>query len=278
LLRDVREADIDSLRISVLGAGRMGRQILAEIAHSDHCVLGGVWVRPGSELLGIDMSRFAGASAKGVVASCDIDAALKGSDVAIDFSLPEAWPAVLNATLVSNIALVCGVSGLSHDDLHAMREAARSIPLFYDRNMSIGVAVMRHLVRQAGALLDSDFSATIHYTHHAQKRDAPSGTALLLGETLARSRGQDFAQVMRYKPAEAALRGDPGDIVFHVVREGTHPGRHTLTLQSKAEQLAITHEVNDRRVFAIGALRAARWLSGKPAGLYDMQHLLAAAP
>ena len=255
----------------------MGREILAAMAGQADLRLHGAWVRAGSDVDGCDLAALpgeAGEAGRGVVATSRIDDALSGADVAIDFSLPEANREILAASVRAGIPLVCGVSGLSDDDLAAIREAARALPVFYDRNMSVGVAVMRRLVAQSASLLGSEFRVDIHDTHHAHKRDAPSGTALLLGESVAEARGQDFGDVMRYPAGQHAAARSPGDIHFHVTREGEHPGRHTVAFSNAAEQLSVVHDVRDRRVFAAGALRAARWLATRSAGCYGMTEFL----
>lgn len=253
----------------------MGREIMRAIAASEPSLqLAGVWVRPDSPLLDRPMTEFAGPAASEVTASCDLSAVLATADVAIDFSLPAAVPNILQEAVKARKALVCGVSGLDQDTLTLMQSAARTVPLFYDRNMSIGVALLRRMVEQSGQVLGEGFSATISDLHHAEKRDAPSGTALMLGETLAAARGQDFKSVMRYDSEQAAVARNSDDIVFDVRREGLHPGAHTVVLAGPDENLSFSHTVTDRRVFAVGALRAAKWLHERPPGLYSMQDLL----
>jgi len=255
----------------------MGREILAAMAGQPGLRLHGAWVRPGSDLDGADLAAIPGErgeAAHGIVATSRIDDVLSGADVAIDFSLPEASREIVTASVRAGTPLVCGVSGLGADDLDAMRDAASAIPVFYDRNMSIGVAVMRRLVAQSASMLGPEFQVDIHDTHHAHKRDAPSGTALLLGESVAEARGQDFRRVMHYSAGQQGAGRSPGDICFHVTRKGEHPGQHTVTFSDAAEQLSLVHDVRHRRVFAAGALRAARWLATRPAGWYGMSDLL----
>lgn len=265
---------IKPINVSVLGAGRMGRQIMREMAQDPAYALSGVWVRADSELEGTELSAIGGEAAAGVTAASDLAAVLEAADVAIDFTLPAASRTVSEAAAAAGVPLLTGVSGLGREHLEGLQAAAGRIPVFYDRNMSLGVAVMRRLAAQAAALLGDDFPAEIHDTHHAAKRDAPSGTALLLGESLAASRGRELRDVMRYDPGGTARRRDAGDVVFHVTREGEHPGRHEVRFTGPAESLAITHEVSDRAVFALGALRAARWLVDHPPGFYGMSDLL----
>ncbi len=263
---------MSSIAISMLGAGRMGREIMACIARDPGFSLSGLWVRKGSALLDSDLSDYAGVTASVVRPTADLALALQNADVAVDFSLPGASCGVIEAASAAGKPLVCGVSGLDSVARAAMQAAALSIPIFYDRNMSLGVAVLRRLVAEAGRILGTDFAATIHDLHHAGKLDAPSGTALLLGETLAVARGQEFARVMHY--ADDTAHAD-GDIVFKVRREGEYPGAHSVNFAGEAESISLSHEVSDRRVFAAGALRAARWLKGQSAGLYNMQDMLA---
>lgn len=266
---------MSTFAISLLGAGRMGREIMACIRDDPGLALAGVWVRPGSRLLGASMAEYAGPGASPVVASSDLPAVLANADVAIDFSLPAATPAILDAVQRASTPLVCGVSGLSADLQAALRRTADVAPVFYERNMSIGIAVMRRLVADAARLLGPEFSASVHDLHHAAKLDAPSGTALMLGEALAAARKQAFAEVMRYSADGTPTARNNADIVFDVRREGQHPGNHTVRFAGAAETLAISHDVSDRRVFAIGAVRAARWLRDRPAGFYGMQDMLA---
>jgi 4-hydroxy-tetrahydrodipicolinate reductase len=236
------------IRIALMGRGRMGQEILRCAAASDEYETAGVWVRENRSS-GID---------PGIPVSCHLPDVLKEADVAIDFTLPDATDQVLDAVADAGVPLVCGVSGLPDATLQHMAGAASGIPILYDRNMSLGIAVMQRLVRLAGAALGDRFEAEIHETHHVHKIDAPSGTALQLGEALAEARGCE-----------------PGDIHYEVTRRGEVPGEHTVLFRSPDETLALRHEVSDRRVFAVGALGAAAWLVGQPPGLYSMQDMVA---
>lgn len=261
------------LNISILGAGRMGRELIRAVDATEGLQLAGVWSRREGSLAdyGIDLDeRKSGAETR---VGSDLVAVLENADVAIDFSLPGATPQVLEGVLQANKPLVCGVSGLDNSTLRQMRAVAKSVPLFYDRNMSIGIAVLKDLVSRAGALLGPEFAAAIHDTHHVHKVDAPSGTALKLGEALAKAREQDFASVYRYAAEGAAKRTSPDDIVFSATRQGEVAGEHTILFQSEAESLELTHKVTDRRVFADGALRAARWLATQKPGFYGMDDI-----
>ena len=254
------------LKVAVLGAGRMGQAMVAAIGASPDTELSGLWVRAG---------RPAGPLPEGVIASSNLGAVLSGAEVAVDFSLPAATPDVLEAVTQARVPLVSGVTGLGEDEMRRLEVAARSIPLLHDSNMSIGIALLKDLVARAAPRLPQ-FGAEIHETHHVHKKDAPSGTAIALGKALAQSVGRNFSEVYRYEPGGPAERRTPEDILFRVTRRGEVAGEHTVTFRSDAEILELTHKVSDRRVFAYGALRAARWLVTQPAGFYRMSDLVAA--
>lgn len=188
----------------------------------------------------------------------DIDAIVEAADVIIDFSLPAATDEVLAAVLRHRKPLVCGVSGLNTAQLAGLEKAAKRVPVVYDRNMSLGVAVLDRLVREAASTLGRDFSVEISEVHHVHKKDAPSGTALKLGEAILAAWGEE----------------DTGAVQYKVERRGDVPGDHEVVMQSVSERLSIAHSVTTRQVFADGALRAARWLVGQPPGLYQMRHVL----
>ncbi len=254
------------LKIAVLGAGRMGSELIAALASSADMQLAGVWVRgPG---------RFDPALVPATATLSDkIDDVLASAEVAVDFSLAAATSEVLAAAVKCNLPLVCGVTGLGEREVQRMHAAANSIPLLYDRNMSVGDAVLKELVARAAPLLQPAFVAGIHETHHVHKKDAPSGTAIALGEALAGSLGRKFNDLYRFETSGEERRS-PEDIVVTATRRGDVAGEHTVLFRADAESLELTHRVSDRRVFAYGALQAARWLAGRGAGIYDMSDLL----
>lgn len=252
-----------TIRIAVLGRGRMGRALERCIAASDDLALSGVWVR---KLTSKDTDSHS-------VQSTELSAALSESQVAIDFTLSEVNEQVVQAAIEAQIPLVCGVSGLSASMLQQMQTAAQQIPILHDRNMSLGIAVLQQMVQMAGAVLGDEFAAEIHETHHIHKIDAPSGTALQLGEALAESRQQSFAEACHYDPCGTSKPGK-GQIHFEVSRHGEVAGEHTVQFKSASESLTLTHKVADRMVFAVGAIKAARWLLGQKPGLYCMQDVI----
>jgi 4-hydroxy-tetrahydrodipicolinate reductase len=246
----------------------MGREVIGEISSADDLQVAGVWLRPGSQLPpGVLSPQHL------AVAGSDLDAVLASADVAIDFSLADATPRVVAAVTKTGVPLVCGVTGLTAELTQQLERAAQIVPLLYDRNMSLGIAVLGELVERAAVRLPESFVAEIDETHHVHKKDAPSGTAIALGETLARSLGRNFADVYRYGAGTNGQRASGQDIVFSVTRRGDVAGEHTVRFRSSGECLELTHKVSDRRVFAQGALQAARWLVGQPAGRYQMSDL-----
>jgi 4-hydroxy-tetrahydrodipicolinate reductase len=213
----------------------MGQAIAAAVESASDLELAGIWQR-----------------------GADLEPVVSAADVLIDFSLPEATAMVIECVERLGTPLVCGVTGLGPGQLASIEQAARSVPVVYDRNMSPGIAVLTELAAEAAAALGGDFSVEIHETHHVHKIDAPSGTALKLGAAVARARGED-----------------PAGIHYESERRGEVPGEHRVILASATERLVLEHSVATRDVFADGALRAARWLAGRPAGLYSMRDVLA---
>ena len=188
----------------------------------------------------------------------DLDALVSSADVVIDFSLPEGTAKVLEAVLRQKKPLVCGVSGLNDTQVAQLEEVARYVPLVYDRNMSLGIAVLERSIREAAASLGADFEIEISEVHHVHKKDAPSGTALKLGEAIAEARGEQGT----------------GSVSFASERRGEVPGDHEVVMRSATETLTFAHSVTSRRVFADGAVRAGRWVVGQKPGRYTMRDVL----
>ena len=230
----VGDTNISLIHIGIAGAGRMGQAIARAVEAEADLALAGVWKRGGN-----------------------LGAVVSAADVLVDFSLPGATREVLDAATTSGTPLVCGVTGLDEDLAAALAAAAQTVPVVYDRNMSLGIAVLESIAARAARALGPGFEVEVHETHHVHKVDAPSGTALKLGEAVSEARGEDPA-AMHY---ESERRGDV-------------PGDHTVIFTSPAEKLRLGHSVSTREVFADGALRAARWVISRPAGLYTMGDVL----
>ena len=213
----------------------MGQAIAASVEQHEAYTLAGVWRR-----------------------GADLDALVNAADVVVDFSLPEASSQIIDAVVRHQKPLVCGVTGLSPAGMATLDEAATRIPLVFDRNMSLGIAVLLQSVRKAAASLGPEFSVEVFDVHHIHKKDAPSGTALQLGQAIAESRGES----------------DTGTVRFESERRGEVPGDHQVIMRSATEMLTFAHSVATRQVFVDGALRAAKWVVGRSPGRYSMQDVL----
>ena len=223
------------IRVAIAGTGRMGQAIAASLEQQEDMELAGLWGRGD-----------------------DLEALVASSDVVIDFSLPAGTRQVLDSVVRQGKPLVCGVSGLDDDLMDRLDRAASSVPVVYDRNMSLGVAVLERSVREAAASLGIDFSVAISEVHHIHKKDAPSGTALKLGEAVAAARGEEGT----------------GSVEFSSERRGEVPGDHDVVMSSPTERLTFAHSVTTRQVFADGAIRAARWVVRQHRGRYTMGDVL----
>ncbi len=253
-------------------SGRMGRALLEAMRDEPDLKLSGALASPASKHLGSDAGELYGGRSLGVIVTSDRERAMVGAEVVIDFTLANSVPDTLRACTAHRCPLVLGTTGLSPDALAQLRASAATIPILYSPNMSIGVNVMINLARAAARTLGSSFEVDILDIHHRNKIDAPSGTALKLGESVASARGQELAKVA-LKEGEAKSRSS-GQIVFTSVREGDQVGEHRVSFEGPGESLILTHRATDRVIYARGALRAANWLVGKPPGLYSMADIL----
>lgn len=262
------------IRIAIIGVtGRMGRAIVRAAAESsDARVVAGV-ASASSGDLGKDIGELAGASANGVKVSSDVAAALAKCDVAIDFSNASATASNAAACRAARKALVIGTTGFSDDATVAVNEAASDIALLVAPNTSLGVTLLIEMARTAAKALPASFDIEIWEAHHRHKRDAPSGTALALGRAAAEGRGQDLAKVGVGSRSGDSPRRE-GEIGFSVTRGGDIVGEHSVIFAGAGEVLTLGHRATDRSIFAQGAVRAAVWLAGRPAGRYAMRDVI----
>jgi len=254
------------VRIGVAGAlGRMGRAIAALARDRDGVVLGPQF----------DRADLAGQTIDGVVL-VTAEAAMAGSDVIIDFTTPDASTALAQACAAKGgPALLIGTTGLSVDQLAAIDAAAKTIPIVRSGNFSLGVNLLVGLVRQAAKALDpADFDIEVFEAHHRRKVDAPSGTALMLGEGAAAGRGIDLARHSERGRDGITGARTQGAIGFTAMRGGGIVGEHSVIFASEDEIITLAHSARDRGLFARGALKAAAWVAGRRPGLYDMQDVL----
>jgi 4-hydroxy-tetrahydrodipicolinate reductase len=245
------------IRLVLIGAtGRMGRALIRLLPEFPQLQLQAAVAGPRSTHLGRDSGELAGVALNGVAVAADLDAALKGAGLAICFSAAQAAASEARACAAAGVSLLMGTTGLDAPAQAALKEAADSIAVLVAANTSLGVALLQELVRRAAEVLPSDFDIQIQDTHHRDKVDAPSGTALALGAAAAEGRRTPMA------PGYVALRG--GDVI----------GEHEVRFLGPGEQVRLGHSVTDRSVFARGALRAGCWLAAQKAGAYRMADAL----
>ena len=265
---------MSAVRVAIAGAsGRMGRALLDAATAADGIRLTGALDIAGSPCAGRDAGELC-AAAQGVIVATDAAAALGGCDVLIDFTRPEGTLGHLAACRKARKAMVIGTTGFAAAGLEEIRAAAREIAIVMAPNMSMGVNVMMKLVELAARSLPPDYDAEVFEIHHKLKVDAPSGTALKLGEVAAKARGASLDRDGVF--ARHGLTGERkgGAIGFTSARAGDIVGDHTVFFAGPGERIEITHRSTSRATYAQGALRAARFLAGKPAGLYDMDDVL----
>ncbi len=257
-------------RLALLGAtGRMGRAVLHSLPEGPGLLLGGALARPGHPELG----RPADPLHPGVALVDDAATALRDAQVALDFSRAEAVRGHLAACVAARVPLLIAVTGLDAVTQQQVGEAARSIAVLPAANTSLGVAVMSRLAALAAACLPA-YEVEITEAHHRMKRDAPSGTALKLGEAIASARGRTLADIAVYARHGQSPPRPPEALGFSVIRAGDIVGTHTVLYAGRDESLEITHRATDRACFARGAIAAAAWLAGRAPGLYRMEDVL----
>ena len=259
-------------------SGRMGQQVLQALEQSVFFELGGATASAGSASLGRHLTSKGRAGAlqatpRAISITADPGIALRGASVAVDFSQATAVSANLAACVAANVPAVIAVTGLDRATRTHIEAAAKHIAVLPASNTSLGVAVMHRIANIAARSLPG-FEIEISEAHHRHKRDAPSGTAMGLGESLAAVRGHRLEEVAVYARHGAHEPRREDDIGFSVVRAGDIVGVHTVLFAGTDETLEITHRATDRLCFARGALVAAQWLIGRPAGLYSMQDAL----
>jgi 4-hydroxy-tetrahydrodipicolinate reductase len=262
-------------KVVVTGAaGRMGHEIIRLVHASGALALHAAVERPGSPAVGKDAGALAGLEPAGVAVGDDLGAALAGSDLVIDFTSHEASVHHAEHCAAKGVAIVIGSTGFTPEAKARVAHAARSIPVMQSPNMSVAVNVMFELVRQAARALGDGFDVEIVELHHKRKRDAPSGTAIALGEAAAEALGRAPAEVLAYSRHGIVGERPPRQIGIQSLRGGDAAGDHTVLFCGEGERLEITHRAASREQFARGAVRAAEWLVGRPAGLYDMADVL----
>ncbi|MBT4932006.1 MAG: 4-hydroxy-tetrahydrodipicolinate reductase [Rhodospirillaceae bacterium] len=263
------------MKVGIVGcAGRMGRMLVAETLATDGCALIGGTEHAESPFLGSDLAALAGIDNAGLVVGSDTNALFAEADVVIDFTLPQATIDHADAAVKSGTALVLGTTGLGVAEQMAIEKAAESVTVIQAANYSVGVNLLMALTTQVSGLLDNDYDIEIVEMHHRHKVDAPSGTALALGQAAADGRGVDLQSVSeRVRDGHTGER-TAGDIGFATLRGGDVVGEHSVVFAAEGERIELTHKASSRTLFARGAVRSALWCEGKPAGLYSMADVL----
>ena len=263
-----------ALRIAVAGAGgRMGRMLVEAVAAADDCRLGGALDIAGSPALGSDPLAALGRSSA-VRVTAELHAGLAGADVLIDFTRPEGTLAHLAVCRELGVRAVIGTTGFSDAQKALVAEHARHVAIVMAPNMSLGVNVVLRLLDVAARALASDYDIEVIEAHHRHKVDAPSGTALAMGEVLARATGRKLDDCAVWGRHGVTGERDPSAIGFSVIRGGDIVGDHTVLFAGTGERIEITHKSSSRATYALGSLRAARFVAGRAPGLYGMNDVL----
>lgn len=262
------QVDENATGVMVVGAqGRMGLEVRAALEAEPSLRFAGALERPGHAEIGQVL-------AGGVTLEEDAKRALDGCGVAIDFSIPASTLTNLAAARDAGVAYVTGTTGFDEAGMAEIARAAEKIAVLHAPNFSVSVNVLGHLAREAARLLGDGYDAELFELHHGQKRDAPSGTALFLGEAVAEGQGKTLSEHMILERAgETGVRPD-GAIGIQALRGGDNPGEHTIYFIGRGERVELTHRAATRGHFAVGAVRAAAWLVGRAPGLYRIEQVL----
>ena len=262
------------LRVCIAGAsGRMGHMLIEAVLATDDCVLSGALDMPGHPSIGTDATAFMGRES-GVRVAADLREGLQGRDVLIDFTRPEGTLAHVAACRSLGVKVVIGTTGLTDAHKSTIADAAADIAIMLAPNMSVGVNVTLRLLQMAAQSLATGYDIEIIEAHHRHKVDAPSGTALKMGEVIAAATGRTLAECAVYAREGVTGERDPSTIGFSAIRGGDIVGDHTVLFAGIGERIEITHKSSSRVSYAQGSLRAARFLRNKPTGLFDMFDVL----
>ena len=263
-----------SHRVCVAGAsGRMGQMLIDAVRAADDCVLSGALDIAASPAIGQDAGAYAG-QALGVAITADVAAGLQSSQALIDFTRPEGTLVHLRECVKQRVNLVIGTTGFTEAQKAEIAEASKHIAIVMAPNMSVGVNVTLKLLEMAARALSTGYDIEIIEAHHRHKVDAPSGTALKMGEVIADALGRDLKDCAVYAREGVTGERDPSTIGFATIRGGDIVGDHTVLFAGTGERIEITHKSSSRATYAQGSLRAVRFLAGRSAGLYDMFDVL----
>ena len=262
------------LRICVAGAsGRMGHMLIEAVRATPDCVLGGALDIAGSAAIGVDASAFLGHNS-GVLIQENLSAGLKGNQVLIDFTRPAGTLAHVSACRTLGVKMVIGTTGFTDAQKDEIRAASHDIAIMMAPNMSVGVNVTLKLLQMAAKALSTGYDIEIIEAHHRHKVDAPSGTALQMGEVIAAAQGRKLKDCAILSREGVTGERDPSSIGFAAIRGGDIVGDHTVLFAGTGERIEISHKSSSRATYAQGSLRAARFLARQKTGLFDMFDVL----
>lgn len=262
-------------RIAVMGAaGRMGKTLIEAVSQAEGAQLSAAIDRADSSLIGADAGELVGLGKVGVTLAGDLSAVIDDFDVLIDFTHPSVTLKNLEVCRQAGKAMVIGTTGFTPEEKQQLSEAAKQIPIVFAANFSVGVNLCLKLLDTAARVLGDDVDIEIIEAHHRHKVDAPSGTALRMGEVVADALGRDLQKVAVYGREGQTGARERETIGFATVRAGDVVGDHTVLFAADGERVEITHKASSRMTFAKGAVRSALWLQGRSAALYDMQDVL----
>lgn len=264
------------MRVAIIGAaGRMGKVLIEAVDDAEGLELGAAVIEPDSTLIGADAGEMAGIGKVGVALAGSLADVKDDFDVLVDFTFPDLTLENAEFCKANGKRMVIGTTGMTDAEKEQLALAAESAPIVFAPNMSVGVNVALNLLRTAAQVLGDDYDVEIIEAHHRHKKDAPSGTALRMGEVVAEALGRDLRECAVYGREGFTGERSQKEIGFETIRAGDVVGDHTVLFAGIGERIEITHKASSRMTFAKGAMRAAKWLEGKPAGLYDMQDVLA---
>ncbi len=263
------------LRIAITGAaGRMGKTLIEACQQAQECTVNAAIERPGSSLVGADAGELAGIGTLNVKLVDDVASVVNDFDTLIDFTSIETTLNNLEICKANAKHIIIGTTGFSDEQKKLIEQAAEETAVVFAPNMSVGVNLCLKLLQTAASIFSEDYDIEIVEAHHRHKVDAPSGTALRMGEVVAQTLGRDLNECAVYGREGHTGERDPDTIGFETIRAGDIVGEHTVMFATEGERVEITHKASSRMTFAKGAVRAAKWLQGKDKGLFDMRDVL----
>jgi len=263
------------MKIAIIGAsGRMGKTLIQAVDNAQGLTVSAAIERPNSSLIGADIGELSGIGKNGIKIVSSLEEVVNDFDTLIDFTTPVTTLHNLDICIANNKKIIIGTTGFDDDGLAKINRAAKDIAIIFAANYSVGVNLCLKLLKQAAEVLNDDYDIEITETHHRHKVDAPSGTALRMGEVVAETLGRDLKECAVYGRQGITGEREPNTIGFTTIRAGDVVGDHTVLFATDGERVEITHKASSRMTFAKGAVRSCNWLANKSTGLFDMQDVL----